>query len=150
MEARRLIQRSLDEIYLDADRRTAGDAVGLAETVEVLESLLRRLDVAGLTGEDPTGALWSFQRSGSLPFEIDGLARHERPDVNTEAIRHMNPVAEVEEATPVSTEVIAPSAPAAAPTPEASSAPPLIQHGNPLSQHPKPMVSIYQHEFLQD
>ena len=123
VEARRLIQRSLDEIYLDADRRTAGDAVGLAETVEVLESLLRRLDVAGLTGEDPTGALWSFQRSGSLPFEIDGLARHERPDVNTEAIRHMNPVAEVEEATPASTEVIAPSAPAAAPTPEASSAP---------------------------
>ena len=123
VEARRLIQRSLDEIYLDADRRTAGDAVGLAETVEVLESLLRRLDVAGLTGEDPTGALWSFQRSGSLPFEIDGLARHERPDVNTEAIRHMNPVAEVEEATPVSTEVIAPSAPAAAPTPESSSAP---------------------------
>ncbi|MED6296983.1 MAG: hypothetical protein VX828_01660, partial [Candidatus Thermoplasmatota archaeon] len=123
VEARRLIQRSLDEIYLDADRRTAGDAVGLAETVEVLESLLRRLDVAGLTGEDPTGALWSFQRSGSLPFEIDGLARHERPDVNTEAIRHMNPVAEVEEVTLASTEVIAPSAPAAAPTPEASSAP---------------------------
>ena len=39
------------------------DAVGLAETVEVLESLMRRLDVAGLTGEEPTGALWSFQRS---------------------------------------------------------------------------------------
>ena len=123
VEARRLIQRSLDEIYLDADRRTAGDAVGLAETVEVLESLLRRLDVAGLTGEDPTGALWSFQRSGSLPFEIDGLARHERPEINTEAIRHMNPVEEVEDATTVSTEVIAPSAPSAAPTPEASSAP---------------------------
>ena len=29
VEACRLIQRSLDEIYLDADRRTAGDAVGL-------------------------------------------------------------------------------------------------------------------------
>ena len=150
VEARRLIQRSLDEIYLDADRRTAGDAVGLAETVEVLESLLRRLDVAGLTGEDPTGALWSFQRSGSLPFEIDGLARHERPDVNTEAIRHMNPVAEVEEATPASTEVIAPSAPAAAPTPEASSAPASNSTWQPIEPASKPMVSIYQHEFLQD
>ena len=59
VEARRLIQRSLDEIYLDADRRTAGDAVGLAETVEVLESLLRRLDVAGLTGEEPTCLLYT-------------------------------------------------------------------------------------------
>ena len=124
VEARRLIQRSLDEIYLDADRRTAGDAVGLAETVEVLESLLRRLDVAGLTGEDPNGALWSFQRTGSLPFEIDGLARHERPDINTEAVRHMNPVEDVEAAaSPVTAEVIAPSAPSAAPTPEANSAP---------------------------
>ena len=123
VEARRLIQRSLDEIYLDADRRTAGDAVGLAETVEVLESLLRRLDVAGLTGEEPSGALWSFQRSGSLPFEIDGLARHERPEINSEAVRHMNPVEDVADASPMSSEIIAPSAPAAAPTPEASSAP---------------------------
>ena len=124
VEARRLIQRSLDEIYLDADRRTAGDAVGLAETVEVLESLLRRLDVAGLTGEEPTGSLWTFQRSGSLPFEVDGLARHERPEINTEAVRHMNPVEEVIEVTTTSSNVIiAPSAPAAAPTPEASAAP---------------------------
>ncbi|MEE3310662.1 MAG: hypothetical protein VX230_04150, partial [Candidatus Thermoplasmatota archaeon] len=124
VEARRLIQRSLDEIYLDADRRTAGDAVGLAETVEVLESLLRRLDVAGLTGEDPTGPLWAFQRDGSLPFEIDGLARHERPEINNEAIRHMNPVEDVAEATGETTSaVVAPSAPTAAPTPEASAAP---------------------------
>ena len=126
VEVRRLIQRSLDDIYLDADRRTAGDAVGLAETVEVLESLLRRLDVAGLTGEDPSGALWAFQRSGSLPFEIDGLARHERPEINNEAIRHMNPVddvAEVTSAAPSTPPVVAPSAPAAAPTPEASAAP---------------------------
>ena len=124
VEARRLIQRSLDEIYLDADRRTAGDAVGLAETVEVLESLLRRLDVAGLTGEEPTGSLWTFQRSGSLPFEVDGLARHERPEINTEAVRHMNPVEDVTEVTVTpSNVIIAPSAPAAAPTPEASAAP---------------------------
>ena len=124
VEARRLIQRSLDEIYLDADRRTAGDAVGLAETVEVLESLLRRLDVAGLTGEDPTGALWSFQRSGSLPFEIDGLARHERPEINNEAVRHMNPVEDVAVVTSqTATSIVAPTAPTAAPTPEASAAP---------------------------
>ena len=126
VEVRRLIQRSLDEIYLDADRRTAGDAVGMAETVEVLESLLRRLDVAGLTGEDPSGALWAFQRSGSLPFEIDGLARHERPEINNEAVRHMNPVDDVATDAVTSSDtpaVVAPSAPAAAPTPEASAAP---------------------------
>ena len=126
VEVRRLIQRSLDEIYLDADRRTAGDAVGMAETVEVLESLLRRLDVAGLTGEDPTGALWAFQRSGSLPFEIDGLARHERPEINNEAVRHMNPVDDVAVDAVASAEtpsIVAPSAPAAAPTPESSAAP---------------------------
>ncbi|MDP6325384.1 MAG: hypothetical protein QF722_00075 [Candidatus Thalassarchaeaceae archaeon] len=123
VEARRLIQRSLDEIYLDADRRTAGDAVGLAETVEVLESLLRRLDVAGLTGEEPTGALWTFQRSGSLPFEVDGLARHERPEINNEAVRHMNPVDDVVAVVSSPSSVVAPSAPAAAPTPEASAAP---------------------------
>ena len=136
VEARRLIQRSLDEIYLDADRRTAGDAVGLAETVEVLESLLRRLDVAGLTGEEPTGALWSFQRSGSLPFEIDGLARHERPEVNNEAIRHMNPVEDVGAVTPTpSTQPgVAPSAPAAAPTPEASAAPASNSTWQPIEE----------------
>ncbi len=135
VEARRLIQRSLDEIYLDADRRTAGDAVGLAETVEVLESLLRRLDVAGLTGEEPTGALWSFQRSGSLPFEMDGLARHERPEINNEAIRHMNPVEDVVAATPPSQQpVVAPSAPAAAPTPEASAAPASNSTWQPIEE----------------
>ena len=125
VEARRLIQRSLDEIYLDADRRTAGDAVGLAETVEVLESLLRRLDVAGLTGEEPTGTLWTFQRSGSLPFEVDGLARHERPEINTEAIRHMNPVEDVETSpsSTISPPMVAARAPAAAPTPDASAPP---------------------------
>jgi len=136
VEARRLIQRSLDEIYLDADRRTAGDAVGLAETVEVLESLLRRLDVAGLTGEEPTGALWSFQRSGSLPFEMDGLARHERPEINNEAIRHMNPVEDVGAVTPTpSTQpVVAPSAPTAAPTPEASAAPASNSTWQPIEE----------------
>jgi hypothetical protein len=134
MEARRLIQRSLDEIYLDADRRTAGDAVGLAETVEVLESLLRRLDVAGLTGEDPTGTLWTFQRTGSLPFEVDGLARHERPEINNEAVRHMNPVEDVTEMTASTPEVVAPSAPAAAPTPEASSAPASNSTWQPIEE----------------
>ena len=134
MEARRLIQRSLDEIYLDADRRTAGDAVGLAETVEVLESLLRRLDVAGLTGEDPTGTLWTFQRTGSLPFEVDGLARHERPEINNEAVRHMNPVEDVTEVTTSTPEVVAPSAPTAAPTPEASSAPASNSTWQPIEE----------------
>ncbi|MDP6906292.1 MAG: hypothetical protein QF440_02625 [Candidatus Thalassarchaeaceae archaeon] len=98
VEVRRMIQRSLDEIYLDADRRNAGDAVGLAETVEVLEQLLRRLDVAGLSGDEPVGAIWSFQRTGSLPFEADGLARHETPEINNDAVIQMNPI---EKDTPV-------------------------------------------------
>ena len=105
--------------------------------MEVLESLLRRLDVAGLTGEDPTGPLWAFQRSGSLPFEIDGLARHERPEINNEAIRHMNPVDDVDvvAATPVETpSVVAPSAPAAAPTPEATAAPASNSTWQPIEE----------------
>jgi len=131
-EVRRLIQRSLDEIYLDADRRSAGEAVGLAETVEVLEQLLRRLDIAGLSGDEAKGDLWTFQRSGSLPFEASGLARHERPDISKEAVLHMNPV-EVEAMpeetvsalaaeSPAIAEVI-PSAPTAVPTPESAAAP---------------------------
>ncbi|MEE2811658.1 MAG: hypothetical protein VX627_01340 [Candidatus Thermoplasmatota archaeon] len=133
VEVRRMIQKSLDEIYLDADRRTAGDAVGLAETVEVLEQLLRRLDVAGLTGEDPAGILWSFQRTGSLPFEADGLARHERPSINNEAVVHMNPV-DVGPTVADVTPVVAPSAPTAAPTPEASAAPASNSTWEPIEE----------------
>jgi hypothetical protein len=135
VEVHRLIQRSLDEIYLDADRRNAGDAVALAETVGVLESLLRRLDVAGLSGEQPSGSLWTFQRSGSLPFEATGLASHERPDISTEAVRHMNPVEDSTPApAPTATPVVAPSAPAAAPTAEASAAPASNSTWEPIEE----------------
>jgi hypothetical protein len=133
VEVRRMIQKSLDEIYLDADRRTAGDAVGLAETVEVLEQLLRRLDVAGLTGDDPAGILWSFQRTGSLPFEADGLARHERPSINNEAVIHMNPV-DVSPTIADVAPVVAPSAPTAAPTQEASAAPASNSTWEPIEE----------------
>ena len=133
VEVRRMIQRSLDEIYLDADRRNAGDAVGLAETVEVLEQLLRRLDVAGLTGEDPAGALWVFQRTGSLPFEADGLARHETPEINKDAVTHMNPV-EKEGVEQVTADVVAPSAPASTPTLEATSAPASNSTWEPIDE----------------
>ncbi|MEC7704484.1 MAG: hypothetical protein VX906_04485 [Candidatus Thermoplasmatota archaeon] len=135
VEVRRLIQKSLDDIYLDADRRNAGDAVGLAETVEVLESLLRRLDVAGLTGEEPHGSLWSFQKTGSLPFEVDGLARHERPEINTEAVRHMNPVEDVSQSDiPIIQGNITPSAPSTPTIEEASSAPASNSTWQPIEE----------------
>ncbi len=134
VEVRRLIQRSLDDIYLDADRRSTSDAIGLADTVAVLESLLRRLDTAGLTGEEPKGGLWAFQRHGSLPFEPHHLAAYERPEITREALLHMNPVSAEEGEVvaadgdssaeePPSPEPLAASAPASAPTPEASDAP---------------------------
>ena len=93
--------------------------------------------MAGLTGEDPSGALWAFQRSGSLPFEIDGLARHERPEINNEAVRHMNPVDDVAVGAVTSSDtpsVVAPSAPAAAPTPEASAAPASNSTWQPIEE----------------
>lgn len=153
VEVRRLIQRSLDEIYLDADRRSTSEAVGLADTVAVLESLLRRLDVAGLTGEEPRGGLWIFQRDGALPFEQHHLAAYERPEITREALLHMNPVtAEAGESSSAgepttaengdnspdgespTPEPLAASAPASAPTPEASAAPASNSTWEPIEE----------------
>jgi len=90
-EVRRMIQQALDEIYIESDQRTTGEAVGLEQTVKVLEELKHRLDVSGLTGEVPIGDLWNFQHSGMLPFESYHLAAVERPEINNLAIAHMNP-----------------------------------------------------------
>jgi hypothetical protein len=90
-EVRRLIQHALDEIYIESDTRTTGEAVGLEATVEVLEQLKYRLDVSGLTGQDPVGDLWNFQHTGMLPFEMHALTAVERPEINESAVAHMNP-----------------------------------------------------------
>ncbi|MBT4060234.1 MAG: hypothetical protein HOE69_08050 [Euryarchaeota archaeon] len=90
-EVRRLIQRALDEIYIESDQRTTGEAVGLEATVEVLEQLMYRLEVSGLTGDEPVGDLWNFQHSGMLPFEAHGLTAIERPEINNAALAQMNP-----------------------------------------------------------
>lgn len=75
-KARRLIQMALDEIYLEADQRDAGAAVRLETTTQVLEELVSQIEATGLTGEDPNGPLWDFQRSGMLPWEAGGEAPH--------------------------------------------------------------------------
>ncbi|DAC49018.1 MAG TPA: hypothetical protein D7H97_05910 [Candidatus Poseidoniales archaeon] len=97
-EVRRMIQQALDEIYIESDQRTTGEAVGLEQTVKVLEELKHRLDVSGLTGEVPVGDLWNFQNSGMLPFESYQLAAVERPEINNLAIAHMNPESSLVEA----------------------------------------------------
>ena len=86
-----MIQHALDEIYIESDQRTTGEAVGLEGTVEVLEQLKYRLEVSGLTGEVPIGDLWTFQNSGMLPFESHSLTAVERPEINNAAVAHMNP-----------------------------------------------------------
>jgi len=93
-EVHRLIQHALDEIYIESDQRTTGEAVGLEGTVEVLEQLKYRLEVSGLTGEVPIGDLWAFQNSGMLPFESHSLTAVERPEINNAAVAHMNPNSE--------------------------------------------------------
>ena len=72
--ARELIQMALDEIYLESDQRDAGAAVRLEQTVLVLEELTSQIEATGLTGEDPDGPLWDFQKSGKLPWEVPGGA----------------------------------------------------------------------------
>jgi len=73
-QARGLIQMALDEIYLESDQRDAGAAVRLEQTVLVLEELISQIEATGLTGEDPQGPLWDFQKSGKLPWEVPGGA----------------------------------------------------------------------------
>ncbi len=91
-EIRRLIRNALDEVYIDADLRDAGQAVDLAGTVEVLERLDRRLHAMEDGDGHFEGAIWTFQSAGTLPFETVKLSGMERPDVEERALREMDPL----------------------------------------------------------
>ena len=70
-----------------------------------------------------------------MPFEVDGLARHERPEINTEAVRHMNPVEDVSQSDiPIIEGNITPSAPSTPTIEEASSAPASNSTWQPIEE----------------
>ena len=88
---RKLIQIALDDIYLEADQRDAGEAIGLEETARVLEELITQLDASGLTDGRPTGMMWDFQRDGLLPFEREAIPAQQRIPVNEAMLGEMKP-----------------------------------------------------------
>ena len=80
---RKLIQVALDDIYLEADQRDAGEAIALEDTARVLEELITQLDASGLANGVPSGMLWEFQRDGLLPYE-----RQSVPDAQRTPVEH--------------------------------------------------------------
>ena len=86
---RRLIQVALDDIYLEADQRDAGEAIGLEETARVLEELITQLDASGLTDGRPRGMMWEFQRDGYLPFERESIPTEQRIPVSEEMMEDL-------------------------------------------------------------
>lgn len=91
MGTRKLIQVALDDIYLEADQRDAGEAIGLEETARVLEELITQLDASGLTGGRPSGSMWDFQRDGLLPFERESIPAEQRLPVNEAMLSDLEP-----------------------------------------------------------
>ena len=91
MGTRKLIQVALDDIYLEADQRDAGEAIGLEETARVLEELITQLDASGLTDGRPRGMMWDFQRDGLLPFERESIPAEQRIPVNEAMLEGMEP-----------------------------------------------------------
>ena len=89
---RKLIQVALDDIYLEADQRDAGEAIGLEETARVLEELITQLDASGLTDGRPKGMMWDFQRDGLLPFERESIPAQQRIPVNETMLGEMEPI----------------------------------------------------------
>jgi len=89
---RKLIQVALDDIYLEADQRDAGEAIGLEETARVLEELITQLDASGLTDGIPRGMLWEFQRDGLLPFERESIPADHRIPVSEDMMQDLEPV----------------------------------------------------------
>jgi DNA-binding transcriptional MerR regulator len=87
----KLIRVALDDIYLEADQRDAGESISLEETARVLEELITQLDASGLADGTPSGIMWEFQRDGLLPYERDSLPASQRIDVNQEMIAQMEP-----------------------------------------------------------
>ena len=105
---RKLIQNALDDIYLEADQRDAGEAIALEETARVLEELITQIDASGLAGGTPSGLLWDFQRDGLLPYEREVVDPAQKTPVDEEMVKHMesNITADiVEEATTTIVEV---------------------------------------------
>ena len=88
---RKLIQVALDDIYLEADQRDAGEAIGLEETARVLEELITQLDASGLTDGRPRGMMWDFQRDGLLPFERESIPAEQRIPVNETMLTDLEP-----------------------------------------------------------
>ncbi|DAC69093.1 MAG TPA: hypothetical protein D7I13_02685 [Candidatus Poseidoniales archaeon] len=88
---RKLIQVALDDIYLEADQRDAGEAIGLEETARVLEELITQLDASGLTDGRPRGMMWDFQRDGLLPFERESIPKQQRIPVDETMLSDMEP-----------------------------------------------------------
>jgi hypothetical protein len=88
---RRLIQVALDDIYLEADQRDAGEAIGLEETARVLEELITQLDASGLTDGRPRGMMWEFQRDGLLPFERESIPAEHRLPISEGMLEDLEP-----------------------------------------------------------
>ena len=86
---RKLIQNALDDIYLEADQRDAGEAIALEETARVLEELITQIDASGLAGGTPSGLLWDFQRDGLLPYERELVDPAQKTPVDEEMVKHM-------------------------------------------------------------
>ena len=97
VETRRLIRVALDDIYLEADQRDAGEAIALEQTAQVLEELLTQIDASGLTKGVPRGAMWDFQRDGFLPFERTSIPVGQRTPVMDDMMEHIQPTLVVEE-----------------------------------------------------
>ncbi len=86
---RKLIQVALDDIYLEADQRDAGEAIALEDTARVLEELITQLDASGLADGVPRGMLWEFQRDGLLPYERNTVPAAQRTPVEEEMLADM-------------------------------------------------------------
>lgn len=97
VETRRLIRIALDDIYLEADQRDAGEAIALEQTAGVLEELITQIDASGLTKGVPRGAMWDFQRDGYLPFERTAIPVGQRTPVMDDMIQHIQPTLIVDE-----------------------------------------------------
>jgi len=86
---RKLIQVALDDIYLEADQRDAGEAISLEETARVLEELITQLDASGLASGIPQGLLWDFQRDGLLPYERETIDPVQKTPIDEQMVQHM-------------------------------------------------------------
>ena len=106
VETRRLIRVALDDIYLEADQRDAGEAIALEQTAQVLEELLTQIDASGLTKGVPRGAMWDFQRDGFLPFERTAIPVGQRTPVMDDMLENIQPTLVVEESVSLDSEPV--------------------------------------------